>query len=96
MHHDVQHMIFMIDRYPTFEDNQTTEFFLNWFGAVNFVAYVGIFIWVLKVLDRAFFAYAIPVVLLQLIMDCYVNAANWWRKLYRSLCMDNFVLLLLV
>ena len=58
---------FMIDRYPTFEDNLTTEFFLNWFGAVNFVAYVGILYMGFKGLDRGFFAYAIPVVLLQLI-----------------------------
>ena len=27
---------FMIGRYSTFEDTQTTVFFLNWFGAVNF------------------------------------------------------------
>ena len=58
---------FMIDRYPTFEDNLTTEFFLNWFGAVNFVAYVGILYMGFKGLDRAFFVYALPVVLLQLI-----------------------------
>ena len=58
---------FMIGRYSTFEDTQTTVFFLNWFGAVNFVAYVGILYMGFKGLDRGFFVYAIPLVALQLI-----------------------------
>ena len=63
---------FMIDRYPTFEDNLTTEFFLNWFGAVAFVAYVGILYMGFKGLDRGFFVYALPLVLLQIVW-IYMN-----------------------
>ncbi len=65
---------FMMERYPTFENNQTTVFFLNWFGAVSFVAYVGILYMGFKGLDRGFFAYAIPVVLLQVIWIIMSNA----------------------
>ena len=76
---------FMIDRYPTFEDNLTTEFFLNWFGAINFVAYVGILYMGFKGLDRGFFAYAIPVVLLQLIwviMSIQLSGSENYTGLY--------------
>ena len=85
MHDDVQLQIIMIDRYPTFEDNLTTEFFLNWFGAVNFVAYVGILYMGFKGLDRAFFAYALPVVLLQLIwvvMSLQLSGGENYTGLY--------------
>ena len=39
---------FMIDRYPTFEDNLTTEFFLNWFGAVILLPMSEFCTWVSK------------------------------------------------
>ena len=64
---------FMMDRYPTFDNNQTTDFFLTWFGAVTLFLcrhyYMGF-----KGLDRGFFAYAIPVVLLQVIWIIMSNA----------------------
>lgn len=85
---------YMIDRYPTFEDNLTTEFFLNWFGAVNFVAYVGILYMGFKGLERAFFAYALPVVLLQLIwvaMSLQLSGGENYTGLYAWIIL--FVLL---
>ena len=76
---------FMMERYPTFEITKQQFFFLIGLERTNFVAYVGIYIYgFTKVLDRGYFAYAIPVVSTSINMDCYVNAANWWRKLYRS------------
>jgi len=55
---------YIIDQYPSLESNDTTIFFLIWYGMMNFGAVAGIIYMGYKGLDRAYFAYAIPLSLL--------------------------------
>ena len=55
---------YIIDQYPSLESNDTTIFFLIWYGMMNFGAVAGLVYMGYKGLDRAYFAYAIPLSLL--------------------------------
>ena len=82
---------FMMERYPTFENNQTTVFFVNWFGAVNFVSYVGIFYMGFKGLDRGslLMQYLLSSTSINNLWIIMSQCTNWRGKHYRSCSLDN-------
>ena len=51
---------YIIDQYASLEANDTNVFFLSWFGMMNFGAVAGLIYMGYKGLDRAYFAYGIP------------------------------------
>tara|TARA_B110000438_G_C15655530_1_gene581484 strand:+ start:135 stop:941 length:807 start_codon:yes stop_codon:yes gene_type:complete len=51
---------YIINQYDSLASNDTNKFFLGWYGMMNFGAVAGLIYMGYKGLDRAYFAYAIP------------------------------------
>ena len=51
---------YIINQYNSLESNDTNRFFLGWYGMMNLGAVAGLIYMGYKGLDRAYFAYAIP------------------------------------
>ena len=58
---------YIIDQYQSLEDTYTIRWFLGWYGIMNFGAVAGLVYMGYKGLDRAYFAYAIPLAILFII-----------------------------